>query len=91
MGGMGRKATREIFQNIADIPAARNIILVATCDFIGKGFDEPRLDTLYLAMPRKERDFNCKSVRQKNAHASNDETPESGIGKECPCINCYPS
>ncbi len=51
MGGMGKKATREIFQSIADIPADRNIILVATGHFIAEGFDEPRLDTLFLAMP----------------------------------------
>jgi superfamily II DNA or RNA helicase len=51
MGGMGKKATREIFQRIADIPADRNIILVATGHFIGEGFDEPRLDTLFLVMP----------------------------------------
>ncbi len=50
-GGMGRKATREIFQRIAEIPADKNIILVATGHFIGEGFDEPRLDTLFLAMP----------------------------------------
>jgi len=51
IGGMGKKSTQEAFQRITDIPANKNIILVATGHFIGEGFDEPRLDTLFLAMP----------------------------------------
>ncbi len=51
IGGMGKKATRETFRRLADIPVDKNIILVATGHFIGEGFDEPRLDTLFLAMP----------------------------------------
>jgi superfamily II DNA or RNA helicase len=50
-GGMGRKSTQKAFETIADIPSEKPIVLVATGPFIGEGFDEPRLDTLFLAMP----------------------------------------
>ena len=51
IGGMGKKTTRASFQELTNIPENRNFILVATGHFIGEGFDEPRLDTLFLAMP----------------------------------------
>ncbi|MBU0995352.1 MAG: DEAD/DEAH box helicase family protein [Proteobacteria bacterium] len=50
-GKMGKKSTRDVFNKIAETPAGKNIILVATGPFVGEGFDEPRLDTLFLAMP----------------------------------------
>lgn len=50
-GGMGTKETREILEKITSAPIDKPIVLVATGRFIGEGFDEPRLDTLFLAMP----------------------------------------
>ncbi len=50
-GGMGNKDTREIMQKISESPKDKPLTIVATGRFIGEGFDEPRLDTLFLAMP----------------------------------------
>lgn len=50
-GGMGIKKTRETMLLIVGIPEDRPLTLVATGRYIGEGFDEPRLDTLFLAMP----------------------------------------
>lgn len=50
-GGMGTKETRETMKRIAETPPDKQLTLVATGKYIGEGFDEPRLDTLFLAMP----------------------------------------
>ncbi|MEW9124629.1 MAG: DEAD/DEAH box helicase family protein [Thermotaleaceae bacterium] len=50
-GGMSAKNSREILERIANTPIDRQLTLVATGKYIGEGFDEPRLDTLFLAMP----------------------------------------
>ncbi len=50
-GKMGKKAIREVYKKISKTPVDKNIVLVATGHLIGEGFDEPRLDTLFLAMP----------------------------------------
>jgi superfamily II DNA or RNA helicase len=50
-GGKGVKETRQTLAKIAATPADEPLTLVATGRYIGEGFDEPRLDTLFLAMP----------------------------------------
>lgn len=50
-GGMGTKQTAEILKRISETPADCQLTLVATGKFIGEGFDEARLDTLFLTMP----------------------------------------
>jgi superfamily II DNA or RNA helicase len=50
-GGMGAKQRRAVAEQIATIPGNEKRVLLATGRYIGEGFDDSRLDTLFLAMP----------------------------------------
>jgi superfamily II DNA or RNA helicase len=50
-GGIREKRRRESLQKLAAIPEGQPWIILATGRYIGEGFDEPRLDTLFLTMP----------------------------------------
>lgn len=50
-GGMGRKQRRTAAGALADAPESESRVILATGSYIGEGFDDARLDTLFLAMP----------------------------------------
>lgn len=50
-GGMGRKQRRSVSEVLAGIPDGEQRLILAAGSYIGEGFDDARLDTLFLAMP----------------------------------------
>jgi superfamily II DNA or RNA helicase len=50
-GGMGKKQRRSIAEAIAAVPEGNPRVILATGSYIGEGFDDARLDALFLAMP----------------------------------------
>jgi len=50
-GGMGKKQRKAIAEQLASIPDGTPRVLIATGSYIGEGFDDSRLDTLFLTMP----------------------------------------
>ena len=50
-GGMGKKQRQAIAEKLASIPENIPRVILATGSYIGEGFDDPRLDTLFLTTP----------------------------------------
>lgn len=50
-GGMTEKERGELATKLAEIPDDEKRLVLATGRYIGEGFDDARLDTLFLAMP----------------------------------------
>ena len=50
-GGLGKRARDAIVQQIESTSPAEQLVVVATGQYLGEGFDCPQLDTLFLAFP----------------------------------------
>lgn len=50
-GAGSAKEKREALQLLQSVPVDESMAIVATGQYIGEGFDYPRLDTLFLALP----------------------------------------
>ncbi|NLE40055.1 MAG: DEAD/DEAH box helicase family protein [Pirellulaceae bacterium] len=50
-GGMGRRELRATMDRLAAIPDDERRVLLATGRYVGEGFDDARLDTLFLTLP----------------------------------------
>jgi superfamily II DNA or RNA helicase len=50
-GGMGTRESRTASEALATISNAEERVIVATGRYLGEGFDDARLDTLFLTMP----------------------------------------
>lgn len=50
-GGMKPTQRREVIEQLTSIPNGEERLLIATGRYIGEGFDDARLDTLFLVLP----------------------------------------
>ena len=50
-GGMGEKQRKQLLDSIANVPGDEPRVILATGRYLGEGFDDERLDTLFLALP----------------------------------------
>lgn len=51
VGGQTAKQRAMVKEQLAAIPESEERLIIATGRYIGEGFDDARLDTLFLAMP----------------------------------------
>jgi superfamily II DNA or RNA helicase len=70
-GGMGAKQRKALAEQIKAVPDSKERVIIATGRYIGEGFDDARLDTLFLAMPISWRGTLQQYVGRLHRHHDN--------------------
>jgi superfamily II DNA or RNA helicase len=70
-GGMGPKQRKALAEQIKAVPDSKERVIIATGRYIGEGFDDARLDTLFLAMPISWRGTLQQYVGRLHRHHDN--------------------
>ena len=50
-GTLGKKTRSAMLESLQDAPADKELLIIATGQYLGEGFDCPQVDTLFLAFP----------------------------------------
>ncbi len=87
-GGLGKKKLAEINGKLADWKDLPHVVL-ATGRYLGEGFDDPRLDTLFLAMPISWRGILSQYAgRLHRLHDSKSEVRVYDyVDQDCPMLS----
>ena len=51
IGTASAKEKRQMMERLKEIPESESLVIVATGKYVGEGFNYPRLDTLFIALP----------------------------------------
>jgi superfamily II DNA or RNA helicase len=50
-GTLGKKTRSAMLKSLQETPADKELLIIATGQYLGEGFDCPQVDTLFLAFP----------------------------------------
>jgi len=72
-GGMGAKQRKQIAESISLVPPHDPRIILATGSYLGEGFDDARLDALFLTTPISWRERDASAVCWQASPASREQ------------------
>ncbi len=79
-GGMGKKQRRATAEALASVPGDEPPVILATGSYIGEGFDDARLDTLFLDK-EKEIGTQVSAAFEKSTTLLHDSTTQAYLDR----------